>query len=154
MLEAGLAAAQAVQRTAIDSEPARTRKALDSLVEKLQTIERRETFDAVVRRAKEHEATNTSLNEQRRQLAITPVAGIIDAAADALRTFAVTARNGPDEATPAERREPYEILRLRASVYRDPEGVQIGRRNRFPIEWEARIPLLHSASRFLRRDAI
>jgi hypothetical protein len=45
-------------------------------------------------------------------------------------------------------------LRLRGRVLADPEGLLLGQRNRFRIEWEARIPLLHTAAGLLKRDSV
>jgi hypothetical protein len=59
-----------------------------------------------------------------------------------------------DEATPVERRQLLETLRLRGRVLADPKGLPLGRCNRFKIEWEARIPLLHTAAGLLKRDRL
>ncbi len=105
-----------------------------------------------MRRAKEVEATIAKLNAERGQLTSSPGPGLSDTEAEAIREFAATAQVGLELATPAERRQLYETLRLRGRVLADPEGMLLGKRNRFKIEWEARIPLVHTAAGFLKRD--
>jgi hypothetical protein len=59
-----------------------------------------------------------------------------------LGQFAAEVGVGIDQATPVERRWVYERLRL------DPDnGLQIGARNRFDLEFDAVIPLSDSVSR-------
>ena len=162
MLAAGIAAAAAArggqervrrdQRAIIDAEIATHRRALDGLVDKLATIEGPELTDAVMRRAKELETTIAVLNRRRAQLAGDAGEGLTEAEGDALLQFAETAREGTAHATPPERRALFRTLSLRGQVFRDPEGVRLGRRNVFRIAWQARIPLLRSMTGFLKRD--
>ncbi|MBA3414163.1 MAG: hypothetical protein H0U10_02930, partial [Chloroflexia bacterium] len=162
VLAAGLEAARSAhgeggrlrrdRRDAIDAEIAKHRRTLDALADKLTDTSGGEFFDAIVRRAKECEAIIAKLNADRAQLAATPSEGMSDAEVDSIIRFAETARRGMEAATPHDRRVLYETVRLRARVSSDHEGVQLGRRNRFRIDWEARIPLLDSASRLLKRD--
>jgi hypothetical protein len=162
VLAAGLDAARSSRGTAermrrdrraiIDAEIAKHRKMLESLVDQLVKLESAALIEAVDRRAKELEAMIATLARQRDALIAGPGDGLTDAEATAIQEFAATARIGLDEATPAERRELFETLRLRGRVLADPEGLLLGRRNRFKIEWEARVPLLHTAAGLLKRD--
>jgi hypothetical protein len=164
VLAAGLEAARSTrgaaervrrdQRAVIDAEIARYRKTLESLVDQLVKLESAALIDAVDQRAKELEGRIASLTRQRDTLIAGPGDGLTDAEALAIQAFAATARIGLEEATPAERRQLYEALRLRGRVLADPEGLLLGQRNRFRIEWEARIPLLHTASGLLKRDSL
>jgi hypothetical protein len=142
------------QRAVIDAEIAKHRKTLDSLVDQLVKLESAALIEAVDRRAKELEGMIANLVRQRDALIAGPGDGPTDAEATGIREFAATARLGLDEATPPERRQLFETLRLRGRVLADPEGLLLGRRNRFRIEWEARIPLLHTATGLLKRDRI
>jgi DNA invertase Pin-like site-specific DNA recombinase len=142
------------QRSVIDAEIAKHRKTLDSLVDQLVKLESAALVEAVDRRAKELEAMISNLTRQRDTLIAGPGDGLTDAEATAIHEFAATARIGLAEATSAERRQLFEMLRLRGRVLADSEGLLLGRRNRFKIEWEARIPLLHTAAGLLKRDRI
>jgi hypothetical protein len=162
VLAAGLDAARSTRgaaermrrdrRAVIDSEIANHRKTLESLVDQLVKLESAALIEAVDRRAKELEGIIANLGQQRDALIAGPGDGLTDAEATVIKDFAATARIGLAEATAAERRQLFEMLRLRGRVLADPEGLLLGRRNRFRIEWEARIPLLHTAAGFLKRD--
>ena len=122
------------------------------MVDKLADLESAALVEAIDRRAKELERTIANLSRQRAALLANPGNGLTDAEATTLQEFAAMARLGLANATPAERRQLYETLRLRGRVLADPEGMLLGQRNRFKIEWEAKIPLLHTATGFLKRD--
>jgi DNA invertase Pin-like site-specific DNA recombinase len=164
VLAAGLEAARSTrgaaervrrdQRAVIDAEIAMHRKALDSLVDQLVKLESAALIEAVDRRAKELESTITNLTRQRDNLIAGPGDGLTDVEATAIKEFAETARIGLAGATPAERRQLLETLRVRGRVLADPNGLLLGQRNRFKIEWEARIPLLHTAAGLLKRDSV
>jgi DNA invertase Pin-like site-specific DNA recombinase len=164
VLAAGLEAARSTRgaservrrdrRAVVDAEIAKHRKALESLVDQLVKLESAALIEAVDRRAKELESTITNLTRQRDTLIAGPSDGLTDAEAVAIRDFAATARIGLANATPAERRQLFETLRMRGRVLADPEGLLLGRRNRFRIEWEAHIPLLHTAAGLLKRDSV
>ena len=162
VLAAGLAAARSTRDDAdrvrrdrlatIEAEIAKQRRTLDALADRLTTGEGGEFFDAILRRAKEVESVIAQLIRERDTSAAVGGAGLSDTEAAAVVRFAETARLGLDAATPAERRTLYELLRLRGRVLHNPDGVRLGRRNRFRIDWEAAIPLLTDAARFLKRD--
>jgi site-specific DNA recombinase len=164
VLAAGLGAARSTrsaaervrrdQRAVIDEEIAKHRKTLESLVDQLVNLESAALIEAVDRRAKELDGTIANLTRQRDTLIAGPGDGLTDAEATTIQEFAATTRIGLAEATPAERRQLFETLRFRGRVLADPEGLLLGHRNRFGIEWEARIPLLHTASGFLKRDSL
>jgi hypothetical protein len=142
------------QRVVIDAEIAKHRKNLDSLVDQLVKLESAALIEAVDRRAKELAGMISNLTRLPDNLIAGPGDGLTDAEASVIQEFAATARVGLDEATPVERRELLETLRLRGRVLADPKGLPLGRRNRFKIEWEARIPLLHTAASLLMRDRL
>jgi hypothetical protein len=162
VLAAGLEAARATrgdaervkrdQRSVIDAEIDKHRKTLDSLVDQVAKIESAALIEAVDRRAKELEGMIATLTRQRDTLIAGPGDGLTDAEATAIKDFAAIARIGLAEATRQERRQLFETLRVRGRVLADSEGLLLGRRNRFRIEWEARISLLHTAAGFLKRD--
>jgi site-specific DNA recombinase len=142
------------QRAVIDAEITKHRKALDALVDQLVKLESTALIDAVDRRAKELEAMIANLTRQRENLMAGPGEGLTDAEATAIQEFAATARIGLSKATSAERRQLFETLHLRGRVLADREGMLLGKRNRFTIEWETKIPLLHTATRLLKRDSL
>jgi DNA invertase Pin-like site-specific DNA recombinase len=162
MLAAGLDAAQATHAAAgrlrldrletVDAEIAKHRRTLDGLAEKFTASEAGEFLDAIMRRAKELEATIARLTKERAALTANPGPGLSDAETAAIFAFAESARLGIEEATPAERRQLFETLRLRGRVLADPDGMLLGRQNRFKIHWEAKIPLLHAATGLLKRE--
>ena len=162
MLTAGLEAARSTHGDenrlrrdrlgTIDAEIAKQRRTLDTLADKLTDADGGEFLAAIMRRAKEIEEVIAKLDAERARLTASPGEGLSDTEATALVRFAESARTGVAEATPNDRRRLYETVRLRARVHSDPGGVRLGRRNRFRIEWEAKIPLLHTASGFLKRD--
>ena len=164
MLMAGLESARTTHLNAgrvqqdrletIDAEIAKQRKSLETLAEKLTTTDAGEFLDAIMRRAKDVEATIAKLNAERGRMASNPGPGLSDKEAEAIRQFAESARAGLELATPAEKRQLLESLRLRGRVHADPNGVRLGRRNSFRIEWEAKIPLLHTETGFLKRDRV
>jgi DNA invertase Pin-like site-specific DNA recombinase len=142
------------QRAVIDIEITKHRKTLDSLVDQLVKIESTALLEAVDRRAKELEGMIAALIRQRDNLIAGAGDGLTDAEATAIQEFAATARIGLAEATRQERRQLFETLRLRGQVLADPEGLLLGQRNRFRTEWEARIPLSHTAAGLLKRDSL
>ena len=160
ILAAGLEAARSArgeaervrrdQRSVVDAEIAKHRKTLDSLVDQLAKIESAALIEAVDQQAKELGSIIADLNRQRDSLMNGPGDGLTDAETTAIREFAATARIGLTEAKRQERRQLFETLRLRGCVLADPGGLLLGQRNRFRIEWEARIPLLHTAAGLLK----
>lgn len=164
MLSAGIAAAKSTRADAgrlqkdrlntIDGELRKQRKTLDTLAEKLTVTDAGEFLDAIMRRAKDVEETIRKLTDERELLAGNPGPGLSDAEAEAIRDFAETARVGLELARRAEQRQLFETLHLRGRVFLDPNGVRLGERNTFRIEWEAKLPLLHGAAGFLKRDTV
>jgi site-specific DNA recombinase len=139
------------QRAIIDSEIAKHRATIKSLVDQLATFTSTALIEAIDQRAKELDGLIGSLSRQRDSLDAGPGEGLTKAEADSIREFAETARIGLAEATPAERRELFDTLRLRGFVSADPNGVQLGRRHRFQIDWEARMHLSRSETGFENR---
>ena len=74
--------------------------------------------------------------------------GLSDDEALEIETFAGQIRTGLEFATPAERRRLYELLQIRGKVYEDAQGVRLGRKHSFRIEWQAPIQLCHKSSLF------
>jgi site-specific DNA recombinase len=160
MLDTGLQAARQArgsaervrrdQRSIIDTEIATRRRKLDNLTGQLEDVAG-EAADAIRRRMQEHEEAIAQFNRQRGALDGGPSEGLTDAQAVAIRQFAETARLGIAEATPAELRQLFDMLRLRGGVFADPDGVQLGRHHLFRIEWNAVIHLPRTDSRFENR---
>jgi hypothetical protein len=156
-LEAGLQAARQArgsadrvrrdQRGIIDAEIATRRRKLDNLTEQLEDVAG-EAADAIRRRMQEHEQAITQLNQQVAALEAAPAEGLSDVEVSAIRDFAETARLGITHATPADRRELFDTLRLRATITRsdasDDKAIQLGRHHHFRVQWDAKIPLRHT----------
>ncbi len=67
--------------------------------------------------------------------------------ASAIESLAAEVRDGLTLATPAERRQLFELLRVQGTVHRDPDGVRLGRKWTFRIDWEGAIQLSDSNRR-------
>lgn len=136
----------------MEAEIGKQRRTLDALVNRLAPDDGGEFYDAILRRAKEVESVIAQLTRERDAAAAEDGAGLSDRDVAAVVQFAETVQVGLAAATPPERRKLYDLLRLRARVVLDPGGVRLGTRNCFRIDWEAAIPLLSNAARFLKRD--
>jgi hypothetical protein len=133
---------------AIDREIARQRHQLDTLVHQMASVGSGEVLAALVRRAKDIEPLIARLTKDREELATVPSDGLSAKDAIEIEEFAEQTRAGLAHATPAELRHLYELLQLRGTVYLDPDGVRLGRKYAFRIEWQASIPLLDHSSLF------
>lgn len=133
---------------AIDREIARQRRQLDTQVEQMAAVGSGEVLAAMVRRAKEIEPLIERLLKDRAELAAVPSEGLSAGDALEIEAFAEQMRAGLEHATTADLRRLYELLQVRGSVYLDPEGVRLGRKYIYRIEWQASLPLLDQSSRF------
>lgn len=155
-LSAGLEAAQqehtaadSLKRerlAALDTEVVRHRKRLDSLASRLVDVGEGEIYAALLRQAKDIETLLGRLTSERDEIAATQTDGLSSQDALTIREFAADIRSGLENATLAERHQIYELLRVRGTVYQDPNGIKIGRKHSFRIEWQAAIPLRNSVS--------
>jgi hypothetical protein len=112
-----------------------------------------EFLDALTRQAKEIEPLIERLVQERAELAAIRTDGLSDDDALEIEVFAKQIGEGLSYATPADRRLLYELLQLRGKVYFDPDGVRLGRKHSFRIEWQASIELRHNSSR-LRKHVL
>jgi site-specific DNA recombinase len=149
-LDAGVAHHQEADRirgdrmATIDRELIKARAHMTNLVDKL--AEGGIFGDAVRSKADELERTITGLERQKHELSEAPSAGLSPEDATAIQAFASEIRAGLAHATTAERRTLIELLDIRAAVFLADDGVKLGRKYRFRIEWAARIPLGDSVS--------
>ena len=60
---------------------------------------------------------------------------------------AATIRDGINNAAPEDRRDLYRLLQIRCALHADPDGVKLGRKNSYCVDWTAAIHLLDGASR-------
>lgn len=106
--------------------------------------------DAELRRlllgqGKETEELLARFQRERDELAAEPLEGLGEDELLSLEQFEAEVAAGAEVATPAHRRRIYELLRLRARLIPDPDGVLLGTRHRFRVEWRGLIPLLGTA---------
>ena len=158
-LAAGLAAARGTHDAAhqvrrdrlatVDEEVAKRRKRLDTLAARMADASDGEIFDALMRQAREQEDAIRRLDGERAELAAVRGEGLSESEADAIAQLAEKWRLGLTNATEADRRRLYEAIQVRGTIYLDPNGVRIGRRHRYRIDWQAAIPLSGSISGFL-----
>jgi hypothetical protein len=87
---------------------------------------------------------------EREAFAAVRTAGLSAGEAAAIEAFAADIRAGLDQATDADRRRLYDLLRIQGTVYDDPHGIKLGRSNRFRIEWTAAFPLTVSDTQLLK----
>jgi hypothetical protein len=159
-LRLGLDAAQAIHAesdrlrqdrlAALDGQIAKQRAGLDVVVRGLADTGAGEVYAAILRQAKAIEDVIAKLNADRGALAAVEPAGLSVADAEALIAFAATIQEGFGEATPAERRTLYELLQVRGTVAIDPNGLKLGQRHRYRLDWQAAIPLCTSTNIFLK----
>ncbi|MCX6021192.1 MAG: recombinase family protein [Chloroflexi bacterium] len=145
-LEQGLAAAQsqhtdAAQRRRdraqmLDRDIARLRTRLTRITaERLDADPGSEQDLALRAVAEETERTIRPLAVERNALEAEPPPGLSGQDVQALQQFAEQVRQGLDLANPAERRQVFELLQLRARVQCDEkDGVKLGRRHRYRVE--------------------
>ncbi len=133
---------------AIDREIARQRQRLDTLAGQMPDAGSGEAFAAILRQMKDIEPLIERLNQERVDLSALRSDGLSEADAIEIATFAEQIRMGLEYATMDERRRLYELLQIRGKVFEDPEGVRLGRKHSFRIEWQAPIQLRHNSSRF------
>ena len=132
-------AADALRRdriAALDVEIARKRKRLDVLAARLGDLGDGELYDAALRQARDTEALLQGLRRERDTHAARRPEGLSEDESTALLAFAADVRAGLMDATSADRRALYELLRVRGRVTLDPDGVALGRTHHFAIDWE------------------
>jgi site-specific DNA recombinase len=133
-----------------DAELARQRKRLDVLTSGLADAGDGEVYASILRQAKEVEQLIVRTNAERAELAAVRTEGLSATDADALIAFAEDVGAGFDHATPAERKRLYDLLQVRGTVAADPDGIKLGQRHHFRIDWQAAIPLRTSDNHFLK----
>jgi len=133
---------------AAEREIERQRTRLDALAGKMADTGNGEVFAALLRQAREIEALIERLTSELAELAAVQVHGLSVEEATEIEAFAEQMRIGLEHATNADRRRLYELLQVRGKVVLDPDGVRLGRKYTFRIEWQASIPLLDQSSRF------
>ena len=134
---------------ALDAELARLRTRLSrTLASRLDADEGGEMDRALLAQARDIEGQIARLSTERQRLDAPSSVGLSEEAATSIETFVTETCHGIVFATPAERRRLFQTLDLRATVRVDPHGtVKIGRKYRYSITWEAKIPLVnHDAS--------
>jgi site-specific DNA recombinase len=134
--------------SAIDAEIARHRKRLEAMVDELIDAGPA-AKEAIRKRIDESETLIARLDRERAELAAVRTEGLSGEEADAIQTFAAHVREGLADFTPADWRRLYEVLRIRGTLYLDPEDVRLGRYHAFRIEWDGAIRLLQSLNRNL-----
>jgi site-specific DNA recombinase len=132
---------------ALDTQLERQHKRLDNIASGFADAGNGEILKALMRQAKEIEILIQRLNAERAELASVPTDGLSPAEAEAIEAFAAEIRRGIAHATSADLRQLDELLKVRGKVYVDPDGVKLGRKHCFRIDWTAAIQLLDSASR-------
>ena len=159
-LEAGLAAGvahhqqQAQERreriAAFDVKLAQQRSRLDGIAGKLVDLGDGALYEAMLAQAKTIEELIDRFEEQRAELLALPSDGLSADEATAIVAFATEMQTGIAHATDADKRRLYDILRLHGTVHTDPEGIRLGQRHRYRIDWTAAIPLRDSDQDFLK----
>lgn len=148
-LAAGVAQHQAADRlraerlVVIDGELTRLRKRLDALVDEVLDLGP-ESREAVRRRMKETEDLIARFAAERADLAAVRSEGLSAAEARGIEAFAAELAAMHDalaRATPAELRELIDRLDVRGVVYAAADGVRLGTKHRFVIDWTSRIRL-------------
>jgi len=133
---------------ALDTELNRQRKRLDNLSDAIADANDGEARASLLRRAQDVQQLIERLSTERADLDVVRSKGLSPAEAASIRSFAAQIADGLAKATAADRREVCDVLQIRGRVYFDPDGVLIGRKHRFRIEWSESIPLLDSDACF------
>lgn len=155
-LREGLAGARAQHDTAnqvrcdrievMEKEMRSCQNRLDRLTLSLADATNDAVADAVMRQMDTLGRQLQQVTRERDQLASFRPSGLSEDDVLAIERFAQEVRAGIEYATPADRRRLYEQLRLRGTIHMDPDGVLLGRKHRFRIEWDGAIQLRHSHS--------
>jgi site-specific DNA recombinase len=152
-LHAGLAAAQADyhhahgrrvdQLAALDRDIAARRGRLSRILdEQLDAPTGSETARLLAVKAQEIERQLARLQADRAERAAAPHAGLSDAQVLTLTEFAAQVRAGIPAATPAERRQIFELLGLKGTVRRDDtDGLRLSQTHGFRVDWDGLIPV-------------
>ena len=127
---------------AIDREVERVRARLQRITaERLDAETGSETDKALKALASEAEGTIGRLLAERAELVAESSEGLSDADAAALERFADEARAGLEAAQVSDRRQLFELLKLRGKVSLGENGIKLGREHCFEVEWSAVIEL-------------
>ncbi|CAN5298334.1 recombinase family protein [soil metagenome] len=133
----------------IDTQIVRERKRLDGIVLRLIDGDGNSEMVASLERTQREIVTHLErMVTERALLAVTKAEGLTPDDAEAIAAVATEIRAGIEHATDADRRALYDLLGIRGVVFIDPDGVKMGRKHRYRVEWSAAIPLLHASSRF------
>jgi site-specific DNA recombinase len=101
------------------------------------------------RHAQEINARLRALRAERATLDVMKPEGLSPEDVLTLETFADEVRQGMGNAHAPQRRQIFELLRLRLIIGDDPGGAPLGRKHRFGVSWEALIPLTQSGEQVL-----
>ena len=134
---------------AIDAEIARDRKRLDGIMLRLiDGDDNPESIASLERTQREVASHLERLTAERGQLEETHSEGLTQEDANVVATFAREMRAGMEHATDVDKRKLYDLLNVRGTVFLDENGIKLGRKHHYRIEWDAAISLLHTSSRF------
>jgi site-specific DNA recombinase len=139
---------------AVETEIDRQRERLEALASRFADAGNSEVFAALIRQAKEIETLIERLAQERTDLAGVQGVGLSEHDATAVEDFAAEIRTGLPHTTPQDRRQLYELLQARGKVYADADGVPIGRKHHYRIDWQAAIQLPGGSSRFRKPVAL
>jgi hypothetical protein len=135
--------------SAIDAQIARERKRLDAITMRLIDTDFGSEVAASLERTQDDiQQILERLTNERAQLAAVRSEGLTAAEAESIQSYADKIRDGLAGANDADRRRLYEMLSVRGVVHLDPDGVLLGHKHRYRVEWTAAVPLLHTSSRF------
>jgi hypothetical protein len=135
----------------VDAQITRERKRLDTVTLRLIAEEPGSEVTASLERTQQDVSRLLDgLTAERAELAATNTDSLSDEGADTIEAFAADVRASMAHATPADRGRIYEMFSVRGTVYLDPSrtnGVRLGRKHHFRIEWTAAVELSHRESR-------
>ena len=133
---------QRARATALDRELERARARLQRITRERLDHDPGSELDRALRAlADEVQTTIGRLLAERAELLAEPEPGLTAEDAASLEKFAVDVSEGIDAASTADRRRVFTVLRLRGAVRLGENGIKLGRKHRFEIEWSAVVQL-------------
>lgn len=155
-LRAGLASARArhdellasrQDRLQVLREIASQRKRLERIVDEMLENEKgSETYSALAQRQKATEDMLQRLQAEQAEQTAGPSEGLSAEQAVELERFAAEVGAGLETASTAKRRWVYERLRLGGTVRVQPDGIKLGQRHCFDMDFQAVVPIADSIS--------
>lgn len=133
-------AVRADRLAVLDAEIARHRRVIAGLVDELAELGA-EGRAAIREKLAAVEDVIARCGAERAGLAAVRTEGLTADGAAAIMAFAAEVRAGLEHATPEDWRQVYDLIGLRGTVRTAPDGVRLGRRHRYAIDWEAVLPL-------------